>query len=35
MAGKAQTTEAFESISIAGNKALKEGFEKAPSCFFT
>jgi phasin family protein len=31
MAGKAQTqtTEAFESISVAGNKALKDGYDKA------
>ena len=27
-AAKAQTTEAFESISTAGNKALKDSFEK-------
>jgi len=33
MAGKAQTTEAFESISVAGNKALKDGFEKAAAAF--
>jgi phasin family protein len=33
MAGKAQTTEAFESISTAGNKALKDGYEKAAAAF--
>lgn len=30
---QAQTTEAFESISIAGNKALKDSFEKAAAVF--
>jgi phasin family protein len=33
MAAKAQTAEAFETISTAGNKALKDGFEKAAAVF--
>ena len=35
MASKAQaaTPEAFESMSIAGNKAMKDGFEKAAEMF--
>ena len=33
MAGKAQASEAFETMSIAGNKALKNGFEKAAEAF--
>ncbi len=32
-AAKAQTTEAFETFSTAGNKALKDGFEKAAAAF--
>jgi phasin family protein len=33
MAGKAQSAEAFESISTAGNKAMKDGYEKAVAAF--
>jgi phasin family protein len=32
-AAKAQTTEAFETFSTAGNKALKDSFEKAAAAF--
>ncbi|MGD2131553.1 MAG: phasin family protein [Maricaulaceae bacterium] len=33
MAAKAQAEQTFEAFSIAGNKAMKDGFEKAATAF--